>query len=418
MKSLLLFWLTYSFASALLLVLLGQHYIGARAFYIGSDSISFSNAHSPDFVPSSDCRNDSYTIHWQFINYHKTGYELSQFLLFSVVNYCNRKQLCVRVGLSSYNVNYPLQTDILVLHNPHPAELRWNESDKTLVNLAPSRTVHMIRNPYEMVMSAYLYHSRSVPNIREGFLTSKIFNPCQFAQYALDGYATELSWAIDRPYDVVENWIRGIIGVCIALREKYYKVRYFELLRNAVDGTDPYDGVRLEATRTMLQQILPMTLNVVREVKMAAHAAAQQQPQTAPLHITLDDFPVGDAATFNASARRVYEYLMPVVSKPVPLVYKPSATSTDGDNNSVAPVAPIASTGYPFYYCIGVEKAVEEFFKNAFLPNTNASIHVTKDEMSKLQREELIWRLRQDPHFGELFNMTEKLLFSSVEVEG
>ena len=71
----------------------------------------------------------------------------------------------------------------------------------------------------------------------------------------------------------------------------------------------------------------------------------------------------------------------------------------------------VDSMGYPFYYCIGVEKAVEEFFKNAYLPTTHYSKRVTSGEISRKQRKELIWRQHQEPHFGELLNATEKLLF-------
>ena len=49
--------------------------------------------------------------------------------------------------------------------------------------------IHFVRDPYDLILSAYLYHSQDPPDHREDFLKRRRYHPCESDNDGLERFA-------------------------------------------------------------------------------------------------------------------------------------------------------------------------------------------------------------------------------------
>lgn len=326
-------------------------------------------------------------IHWVLIHYHKTGHELCNYFGSYVFQYSN----CKRVKVSNIKPFWTqdagklLNSDVSIL-KPHGFE--WQK----VFNVAGHsfRVVHFVREPFDMVMSGYLYHSE-IP-APEGWLNNENFDPCFVEEKkevdiirnkylpAIQKY-TQNKVNITKMYD-------DILKLCRQLSSKNNKYSFNNQLHIASNAS-VFEGVRLEAVRALiLGDHLSMAYNTLQE------SSAKQSKNINVRRTFTAEFPVQDVAFYRRSTVSLYDFLMPVVRDEV------------------------------FYKCFeNKEEAVESAIKSAFhdLPQMlsndsskkdkpKADAHITGGSMPKEDRQKYIKRLEEDPVLGPFLLIIREIL--------
>jgi len=204
----------------------------------------------------------------------------------------------------------------------------------------------------------------------------------------------------------VEKLIHSVINVCHQLNSTYGGGKFNIMLKKAKvltgNGTfDMYDGVRLEAARSILYykggHVLLMGVNALFE----ANATISKR-------VFLSDFPMSNRTKYRESVSSLFSYLM-----------KPPSICSNKTNCSEVNV------GLPFWSCLSNNNsatniAVREAFKYGGKQahvNGNGKVvqgvtHVTSDLMSSEERSLYRARLKDDPVFGELLHIVALALRS------
>ena len=100
-------------------------------------------------------------IRWVFINYHKSGTVFSETLIqiISTLTKCRVKILRAHRNLDFNGTKFIEEcADICTIHAPN-MNLNWSTVFKQ-DNKYVWRVVHLLRDPYDMILSGFLYHSQ------------------------------------------------------------------------------------------------------------------------------------------------------------------------------------------------------------------------------------------------------------------
>ena len=113
---------------------------------------------------------------WIFIHYHKTGHDLVN----SVVDIFTGQVKASKYVPQKKRINIlgqikDFHQDIVVLHAPDML-FDWNLIFQSKER--DPRIVHFVREPYDMVMSGYLYHSQNPSPSSESWERTLHFHPC------------------------------------------------------------------------------------------------------------------------------------------------------------------------------------------------------------------------------------------------
>jgi hypothetical protein len=109
-------------------------------------------------------------LHWLFFHYHKTGNEFSALISSAFSERCNAKlgHFTEKRMNSMKETFFPSENNELIYNNdlilivPGSFTEDWNNTFSLLPH-HHYRILHMVRDPTEMILSAYRYHSQSPP---------------------------------------------------------------------------------------------------------------------------------------------------------------------------------------------------------------------------------------------------------------
>lgn len=252
--------------------------------------------------------NFSDPIIWLILQYHKTGYILSRSIF---------RPLAMELNVTiSYNagpcrrlwrfedfggkVPYFLPG----IHLQEAAEMHFNW--KKFIQYHKPKIVHFVRDPYEFLISSYLYHTQSDPPSNE-LILNQPFNPCIHSEEMFDMYYAELRH-FNEDVDSLKSSIAQITTECTKLylnaknliaqdtSEAYAKhAKYGELLRklSAVSPNHGMDALRLEAYRSIIftgmgpslvsgNDLFRMAVNALRAKESEGQDVMQTQVEDFP----------------------------------------------------------------------------------------------------------------------------------------
>jgi len=368
---------------------------------LGSITV-FSASNNKD---NADDVNIVHNVHWGLLHYHKTGHDLALSLLTPFKPPQCKKTALGHVPKSS-DLSLSLKTffksDISMLTGGF---LQFNWKKTLSLENHHVRIIHFVRDPYDMVMSGYLYHSQQ--RAPESWLLESRFNPCKYDEDIMFGMYAKVLGSFIGDIPKVERLINSVIDVCHQLNNTYGGGKFNPLLKKAKvfteNGTfDLYDGVRLEAARSILYykggHVLLMGVNALFE----ANATKSKR-------VFLSDFPMSNRTKYRESVSSLFTYLM-----------KPP---TSCSNTTSCPKE--TNAGLPFWSCLSnansaTSIAVREAFKyggkqahiNGDGKVVQGVTHVTSDLMSTEERNMYRARLKVDPVFGELLHIVALALRS------
>jgi hypothetical protein len=316
---------------------------------------------------------------WIFVHYHKTGHDLARKLAdvfrHGTCTAAVRFQFDRRVSVLRH-VNTLRETEIAVMAGPD-MDGPWNatllgKKDPTV------RFVHFVRDPLDMVLSAYLYHAQEDSPVLEKWLHVKGFDPCGInARTLFDKFAKVIGTNYG-DYMHVVDLIANTIQEChdlVPRNESFKTLTYYSMLR----ALSKEDGVVLEAARSILSatggDILRMATNTIYETETNNGTSYR---------VFLAEFPIGDEAQFAESAQRLLRFLM--------------RDTSDGQKH--------------FWSCMSVRDAVRRSVELAFVPEKAAGAggHVTQTMISTAERDRLKKHLMDNPSIGPLLAIVSEII--------
>ena len=323
------------------------------------------------------CGASSNRTHWVFVHYHKTGHHLARRMadVFRGGS-CNGELssgIDRRIDVKR-SIPQILRSDITILTAPD-MQVPWNAS--LLRSESNSDSIRLVRDPVEMVISAYLYHSQVPAPLKEVWLSKEEFNPCHTdVQRTLDVYGRTVGeYHGNGTY--ITDLIRSTMSLCHGLYNNQSAIGYNQILR----VLSVVQGLQLEAARSLLSKsggdILKMATN-------AFYESATLNSQS--LRVFMEDFPVGNKAKFVMSSANLFRFLM--------------AEDYSGITK--------------FWSCSNTSEAVERSVAYAYIASsegsTNSTKHVTQGMVAKEEREK--WRKLLQNHniFGPLFYVINEIL--------
>ena len=322
----------------------------------------------------------NHSDHWIFVHYHKTGHDLARRLAEVFI-----APPCTAVVEHRFHRRVPIQnqtnlirsTDVSIVAAPD-IQIAWNMSflNKTEGNV---KMVHFVRDPFDMVISAYLYHAQNWPPGKEAWLKYPTFDPCEVNPMELEKYADH----IGSYYGNVNNFM-GLIQKSLEICKGFY-------------NQHPRLGVRgYSATLRMLSKEDGLILEAARSIpsvrggdilRMATNAWFEHNtPNRLTYRIFLPEFSVGNLTQFKHSSKKLFTHLM-----------KPGLTPQTH-----------------FWNCIDVHTAVQRSLALAYM-GTNASavdnsVHVTQGLVSKEERMIMKEMLVSHRVFGPILRTVQKIL--------
>lgn len=325
---------------------------------------------------------------WLFIHYHKTGHELTRKLVASFTNHCENTSWAYR----PYHRAVPREdieifdTDISILASPELFFENWIETFSSQER--KFRIAHFVRDPFDMIVSGYIYHAQDPSPLSERWERELSYHPCLFHKSGPTEGLPFLSKQFsglngDRDGEILGK-LYGVVNLCHKLYSKYKSypnMTFDQVLRAAKSETgDVFDGIRIEASRTILSpngDLLRMGINALRENTSRAIAR----------RFYTSEFPIGQLFPFTRASDRLYRFLM----------------------------ADHALVKQPFFKCMDSARAVLEAQKVAFVQSApqavfNTSLHVTAHLMPPVARDAYVQRLRDDPVLAPILDLVKQAL--------
>jgi hypothetical protein len=251
-----------------------------------------------------------------------------------------------------------------------------------------NRVLHFVRNPFDMVVSGYLYHSQIPPPAVERWITRPGFCICDYNHDVfMNSYAQKLGGLRGggaNGTETVRKMFQSAVSLCKTLIVKYNGSIYSEMLSTARLSTDPLEALRLEALRSLLHSeggdVVRMGVNALHEDRVMSRRVFTSQ------------FPIGDRQTFLRTAEEVFSFLMPPREE------------------KLIPV--------PFWTCISRSTVVKRVEQRAFVeevPDVKHStagetMHITAGMVSNTTRQGYLQALRDDPVIGPLLVLVDEAL--------
>lgn len=332
----------------------------------------------------------SHPYHWIFVHYHKTGHDLARRLADvlhtepckTVVRYNFARRIHV-----SHHISGIIATDIAVMAGSD-MQVPWNGS---FLNTSPSnvRMVHFLRDPFDMVLSAYLYHSQEVPPGLELWLKNGNFDPCAIDfETLVNVYAIRIGeYTGDALY--ITELIISTMDICNDLYHRQpenTKRGYGAVLQSL----SKHDGLLLEACRSILSatggDILRMGTNALFENSTVNRNSYR---------VFMPEFSISNITQFTQASRNLFTYLL-------------------SDNGIHEP---------HFWSCIDVPRAMDRSVELAYIGKNatrnavissnkkrDSSVHVTQGMVTAQERSEMKEFLRGHPAVGPLLSVVQRIL--------
>lgn len=370
---------------------------------------------------SSDVKVNEYQkMHWIFLFYHKSGYELTA-------------KLARIFDCPSTSIKFDCERLISSRDDRKRLVDKISNADITRVEASnlfapwkemffrPShqyRIVHFTRDPFDMIVSGFLYHSQFPPPYSEkaNLENPNTMNVCISDPAILSAQSQALGNLRGEKAAVKLNkWIADVQVQCVNLMQKYSARRdvttYNELLlaiRNQESGSDLgndlFDGLRIEAARTIISKhggdLLRMTINALYERHNSSGSKSSNSNNNnnnakMAMRMQLKDFPSGKEGQFVASTKKLYHHLVPDTDSAVAIQHK-------------------------FWQCVDEATMVQRAVKSAFISNAtiakqklnkqkndsvgkkSSAFHITSHSLDSAARASYIDRLRGDDALGPI----------------
>lgn len=196
-------------------------------------------------------------FHGIILHYHKTGNFLSR----TLTTPFSAKNISVHVDnvhkRKSFDPSYFTKTSA---EKVHPVTISragnfffpWND---VLANndQVQYRVAHMVRDPYDMVLSGFLYHSQQV--MPEGWLGRNI-NPCVSNKQDMTQYLSIISKHPNGPsLETLQRYVQQVTTACQLIHREYSTDNYHRTLRSMLRRGRGDAALRMEAARAILSGV-------------------------------------------------------------------------------------------------------------------------------------------------------------------
>jgi hypothetical protein len=200
---------------------------------------------------------DSLPVHWIVIHYHKTGNFLSTTLTkpFEALNVSiYADDVHKRKAFEPFYFTKSLSDTVypIIISRASNFLFDWN---KVLLNnnKVQYRVAHMVRDPYDMVLSGFLYHSQT--KMPEGWLANKI-NPCLANNHDIHQFLSTISQHPCGPnFKTLQQYVRNITSVCQRIHREFSTNNYYRTLRSMIARGFRSEALQMEASRTLLSGV-------------------------------------------------------------------------------------------------------------------------------------------------------------------
>lgn len=210
-------------------------------------------------------------VHWIVLHYHKTGNYLSTTLTkpfeaknisvfvdhihkrktfvpsFFLESSSNRATTARRKGSSGSDHHYPI-----IISRAGNFLFDWN---KELLHSQEIqyKVAHMVRDPYDMILSALLYHSQD--NMPEAWL-GRHLNPCVSNKQDILQFLETISRHPCAPnLYILQQYVRDITATCQRLYHQYSTISYHHTLRSLIRQGKIVESLQMEASRSILSGV-------------------------------------------------------------------------------------------------------------------------------------------------------------------
>mmetsp|Transcript_17708 Transcript_17708/g.29859 ORF Transcript_17708/g.29859 Transcript_17708/m.29859 type:complete len:426 (+) Transcript_17708:401-1678(+) len=392
--------------------------------------------------------------HWLLIHYHKTGHDLARHLattfnappchVSAETRFFHRRDLHA-------NEARIRASDISVLGAPDMLG-PWNGEALNL-EADQMKMIHFVRNPFDMVVSAYLYHIQYPIPSGELWLVQRKFNPCEIDYGILVRRFGKKIAQYQGDRHVVPKMIDDVVHTC-------YEILNSTVLANVskscyhcmLTALPPADGLILEAARSILSKsggdILRMAANTLAESETVPRMSRR---------FFLSDFPLRDKEKFTTSVQNMFTFLMApsatTTTTVAPLSSQPSSSQTEEEHWRELDNVVFNTTSHPnttlpvqqrseFWHCMNVSEATSAAVERAFLDMnemnqsrasaviqqtlspaaqqyvqqrgiklaTDVQAHITSDKVSSAKHSQLITSLQKHSTIGPMLGLVEEIL--------
>jgi hypothetical protein len=342
---------------------------------------------------------NKFPVNWLIMHYHKTGHDLIRKVFRPMTIELNvsfsdnvgpRRRLW---NFAEYLGNVPYF--VSGVHAQGGAEMHFHWANYTASNY---KILHFVRDPFEYIISAYLYHSQKIAPA-EAWIINPLYNPCSSSKNLLSFYVKELH-TLNSNLSFMSVSIENIIQSCQNLVQKAFdtakpirKHNYAVLLRHLAAGSEnAIDALRLEAYRSLISSevtaggdIFRMAINSVR---------AREAGDSICAHFSIDDLPYDDEASWKITYGKILDFLF---NGKYPLRLK---SMNDRDYTSVLIRRHLIDKGYQ-----------DSLSHGTLIGNSYTSSHITKNFISNDKRKTYRDALKADPELGPILDTFRKLVF-------
>jgi hypothetical protein len=250
-------------------------------------------------------------LKWVMIHYHKTGHNLVQAIMRSFKPKCNGRLTANWLSAARKKLSEPFEYDLNVLTSPQ-LDFNWtryfDRGGKKLF-----RIVHFVRDPYEMIMSAFNYHSQ-IP-FPETWIGNIDFNPCADIRghnatggdFPYQSLASTFSRVSNSTQSELEREIKNVQLKCKEMYTKYHQPgdSYHSVLQKTKASDETiFDGIMIEAMRSMINvgggDILRMGANII-----SSRGSSEELLKT----YSLNAFPIGKIDQFTETTTEMFRFL-------------------------------------------------------------------------------------------------------------
>lgn len=245
---------------------------------------------------------------YAFIHYHKTGHDLSKKLA-SAIEHAS----CVKDSVDGspykrkniYSHATELKVDSINIFPAPDAVFDWKRFGLN------TKIVHFVRDPTDVVLSGYLYHSQVPPPSSEHWLVDSDLDLCQLNpanQKYIDAIGRFAAGTIKADIDAL---VVKVHNLCREMYDKYKGPTIFDTIKRAdANGTNIYEGMKLEAVRSLT------SVNYGDLMRMTANAVSEAQaPANMTYRIYMSEVAEGEEATFRYTVTKLLRFLNSVTSE-------------------------------------------------------------------------------------------------------
>lgn len=243
---------------------------------------------------------DSYV----FIHYHKTGHDLSRKLGAAIqTSSCITRVFDMPRGDIVQQMK-TLQSKSITYFRGPDALFDWSKFK------SGAKIVHFVRDPTDLIISGYLYHSEVPPPGPEGWLHDPKQSMCK--PNALNGEYIKTIENFAGAYinASLSTLVSNVYKLCLELKKKYDTKTIYASLKladkNSTDIPHRMEGLRVEAVRTLQAEIAGDILRMVANAMYDAHA-----PQGMVRRAYMTEFPSGEKATFEDTVGGIIDFFDP-----------------------------------------------------------------------------------------------------------